>query len=391
MAETSLLEKVKSMLGVTGTYQDQTLQFHIDEVKQYLLDGGVSQETVEAPTSAGIIARGVCDLWNYGAGAGTLSNYFRERSIQLAIKSKAETGGDTPTGGTTDYNDLSNKPQIEGVELVGNKTAEELGLQTKIAEKLEDAVAMEDPVVAPKIIADEVDADNLYTNTEIDQRFVRKEDGKGLSENDFTDEYKQMIDDLMYVKIAYTSASTTHATNEIGATVTDFNVTWVLNKTPKTQKIKFGAESEEILEVDVRSKAYTGKNVKSNMNIILTATDERDATASRTLSVSFQPKAYWGVAAKKAAYTDEDLLGLSGNALASGKARTFTVNAGADQYILYAIPSSFGTPTFKINGFEGGFVKASTFEHINASGYSQNYDVWQSVNPNLGNTQVVVT
>lgn len=86
MAETSLLEKVKSMLGVTGTYQDQTLQFHIDEVKQYLLDGGVSQETVEAPTSAGIIARGVCDLWNYGAGDGRLSTYFIERAIQLSYR-----------------------------------------------------------------------------------------------------------------------------------------------------------------------------------------------------------------------------------------------------------------------------------------------------------------
>ena len=127
------------------------------------------------------------------------------------------------------------------------------------------------------------------------------------------------------------------------------------------------------------------------MTIVITATDERDASVSRTLTINFQPKVYWGVAAGKEAYTDEDLLGLSGNALASGKARTFTVNAGADQYILYAIPSSFGVPTFKVNGFEGGFVKANTFEHTNASGYSQNYDVWKSVNPNLGNTQVVVT
>lgn len=391
MAETSLLEKVKSMMGVTGTYQDQTLQFHIDEVKQYLLDGGVSQETVEAPTSAGIIARGVCDLWNYGAGAGTLSNYFRERAIQLAIKSKDETGGNTPAGGTTDYNDLDNKPQVEGVELIGNKTLDEIGAQHKFAEVLDDAVAVENPVLAPKIITNEVEADNLYTNKEIDGTFVKQEAGKGLSENDFTDEYKQMIDDLAYVKIAFTAGSVTHATNEIGSTITEFSVTWTLNKTPKSQKIKFGSEPEEILTPDARSKNYSGKNVSSNMTIVITATDERDASVSRTLTINFQPKVYWGVAAGKEAYTDEDLLGLSGNALASGKARTFTVNARADQYILYAIPSSFGVPTFKVNGFEGGFVKANTFEHTNASGYSQNYDVWKSVNQNLGNTQVVVT
>ena len=391
MAEVSLLEKVKSMLGVKGTYQDATLQLYIDEVKQYLTDGGVSQETVEASTSAGIIARGVIDLWNYGAGAGALSAYFKERAIQLALKSKYDAGGDTPSGGITNYNDLTNKPQVEGVELIGNRTLDELGAQPKIAEVLDDAVAVENPVLAPKIITNEVEADNLYTNKEIDGMFVKQEAGKGLSENDFTDEYRQMVDDLAYVKIAFTAGSVTHAINEIGSIITEFSVTWELNKAPKSQKIKFGSEPEEILTPDARNKNYSGKNVSSNMTIVITATDERDASVSRTLTISFQPKVYWGVAAEKAAYTDEDLLVLSGNALASGKARTFTVNAGADQHILYAIPSSFGTPTFNVNGFEGGFVKANTFEHTNASGYAQNYDVWKSVNPNLGNTQVVVT
>ena len=39
-----------------------------------------------------------------------------------------ENGGG---GGTSDYSDLENKPQVNGIELVGNKTAEELGLQPK--------------------------------------------------------------------------------------------------------------------------------------------------------------------------------------------------------------------------------------------------------------------
>lgn len=86
MAGVNTFEKVKSMLGITGAYQDNTIQAYIDEVKQYLIDGGVAKETVEASTSAGIIARGVTDLWNYGAGEGKLSQYFKERAIQLAMK-----------------------------------------------------------------------------------------------------------------------------------------------------------------------------------------------------------------------------------------------------------------------------------------------------------------
>ena len=39
-----------------------------------------------------------------------------------------ETGG----GGTTDYNDLTNKPMINGIGLIDNKTANDLGLQEEI-------------------------------------------------------------------------------------------------------------------------------------------------------------------------------------------------------------------------------------------------------------------
>lgn len=33
-----------------------------------------------------------------------------------------------PTGGTFDYEELNNQPQVEGVTLVGNKSASDLGL-----------------------------------------------------------------------------------------------------------------------------------------------------------------------------------------------------------------------------------------------------------------------
>lgn len=223
-----------------------------------------------------------------------------------------------------------------------------------------------------------------------DERYVKQVPGKGLSENDFTDEYKQKIDDLVYEKINFTSASATNASNEIGATVTATKVTWALNKTPKTLKIKFGSDQEETLGNDVRSKDYSGKSIKTNTNIVLTATDERDASTSKTVAITFQPKAYWGKSSK-ATLEDADVLALEGSALASSKARTFTVNAGAGEKIVYAIPASFGTPTFNVGGFDGGFKKAQTLEFTNASGHTQNYDIWMSVNAGLGNTTVKVS
>ena len=83
-----LLDKVKTALGITGDYQNDTLTMYIDEVKEYLLDAGVSQKVVDSSSSVGVIARGVSDLWNYGSGNTELSSYFMQRAIQLVYKTE---------------------------------------------------------------------------------------------------------------------------------------------------------------------------------------------------------------------------------------------------------------------------------------------------------------
>ena len=122
-----------------------------------------------------------------------------------------------------------------------------------------------------------------------DERYVKKEVGKGLSSNDFSDEYKKKIDDLAYTKIAINSLTATNSSNEIGATVTASDIAWALNKEPKTQKIQFASEAAENLDKSIRKKSYTGKTVKANTNIVLTVTDERDASVSRTCLLYTSP------------------------------------------------------------------------------------------------------
>ena len=76
------LEQVKAALGILGNYQDDTLQVYFNEAVEFLKDAGVS----EANITAGVVARGVSDLWNYGAGDGKLSPYFMQRAAQLSYK-----------------------------------------------------------------------------------------------------------------------------------------------------------------------------------------------------------------------------------------------------------------------------------------------------------------
>ena len=82
MSETTLLDSVKLALGIPGTFQDATISEYIDEVVAFLKDAGVSAANV----TPGIVARGVSDLWNYGAGEGKLSDYFIQRAAQLSYK-----------------------------------------------------------------------------------------------------------------------------------------------------------------------------------------------------------------------------------------------------------------------------------------------------------------
>lgn len=80
-----LLTEVKARLGITGNYHDDAILGYIDDVKGFLASGGVHATVLKSDKAVGLIARGVLDLWNYGAGDGTLSPYFYQRLTQLAF------------------------------------------------------------------------------------------------------------------------------------------------------------------------------------------------------------------------------------------------------------------------------------------------------------------
>ena len=82
MNNEEMLASVKNALGITGTYQDSTLQVYIDEVVDFLCGAGVAETNI----TSGIVARGVSDLWNYGSAEGKLSTYFMQRAAQLSLK-----------------------------------------------------------------------------------------------------------------------------------------------------------------------------------------------------------------------------------------------------------------------------------------------------------------
>lgn len=94
LTDNEILTKVKSGLGITGNYHDDTLQIYIDDVRAFMIDAGVPESVTFDNAAVGCILRGVSDLWDYGNGTATLSDYFKMRVSQLAIGTTTGGGDD---------------------------------------------------------------------------------------------------------------------------------------------------------------------------------------------------------------------------------------------------------------------------------------------------------
>lgn len=90
MADTGILTKVKAALGITGEYQDGTLNEYIENVKEFMKNSGVKEAVVNSDVSAGAISRGVIDMWNLSGGSGEFSQMFLMQVTQLAYKKEVE-------------------------------------------------------------------------------------------------------------------------------------------------------------------------------------------------------------------------------------------------------------------------------------------------------------
>lgn len=191
----------------------------------------------------------------------------------------------------------------------------------------------------------------------------------------------------------------------IGTAVTGLDAAWVLNKTPAEQTITVPeyAVTIENIGADVRSTTELAGNAATQWNgvktqektsgtltVVLTVKDDRGASASGTASIQWLNGVYTGAAAAPATIDSAFIRTLT-KTLQSYKARTFTVNAPAGQYIWYACPAGYGAPVFNVGGFDGGFSKVATFDFTNSSGYTDEYHVWRSDNAGLGSTTVKVS
>lgn len=126
-------------------------------------------------------------------------------------------------------------------------------------------------------------------------------------------------------------------------------------------------------------------DISTNTTFKAIVTDERGHKVTESKSLYFYNGVYTGVGDE-----NTEISSLT-KTLQSNRTKTFTVTADNGKYIYYACPTRYGTPVFKVGGFEGGFFLVYSGDFTNSSGYAESYQVWRSVNKNLGTITVNVT
>ena len=224
--------------------------------------------------------------------------------------------------------------------------------------------------------------------------YINSEGNMALSELgaiDNLDSYKLEVDEKLrqleilinesnYKEIT-TSKYTIYPTNAEMGSIVDVTVNWEYNKDIVTyQKLNS-------IDLDINVRTYSFTNIKSNTTFKLEFSDGTTST-SKSITVSFLNSRCYGVSDSK--NYNSDLIKSLSKALTGSRACSFTVNSGNGQYIYYCIPTRFGTPSFSVGGFEGGFSLVHTLDYTNPSGYTESYNIYRSDYSNLGNTTVVV-
>lgn len=202
--------------------------------------------------------------------------------------------------------------------------------------------------------------------------------------NDFLDSLNLQIAELKNKKLEILSfTSNNDFVIEKGTTINDITLGWELSKNPTILKI-----DDKVIAEDLRSTVLTGVNLTDTTKYTLYVTDEDGITVSKELKIEFGNGIYFG--SSSVTTNDIDLLDSVTKILTNDKFMKFTVDAGADDFIVFAIPSRLGECVFEVNGIEGGIHQVDTKTITNSKNFSETYKIYKSTNKALGLTTVTV-
>lgn len=184
---------------------------------------------------------------------------------------------------------------------------------------------------------------------------------------------KEALDTVLYKDLTIT-VKITPSIAELGDSVEDVLLTWVYNKT----NIKQQTVDNVTIDNDLRQLALDGPIVATTTKKVIG--NDGTKTASGSATINFYPGIYYGTGVAQPIITNMQRL------LLPSRTCRITTNAKTNEYIWILLPTSYGTPTFTVGGFSGGFQKVSTTSHKVTT-----YNIWRSDNHSLGSTTINIS
>ncbi len=195
---------------------------------------------------------------------------------------------------------------------------------------------------------------------------------------DYKDRFDAMakdIADLKYKPIEIVSFTHDAGVQELGAVVKTVYLSWAISKQPA--KLTLDGQEMDKDATGFGKGWYAPTYCRETTRFTLVATDERNATASKTATLSFYNGIYYGAAADPAVIDSDFIMSLSGKTLADQKNRTVTIKGGDGLYAWYAYPKRLGKSLFNIGGFDYEYA-VETVSFTNSLGYNEDYYVYRS-------------
>lgn len=213
-------------------------------------------------------------------------------------------------------------------------------------------------------------------------------DGEGVlsdSEIALLGKLSQWYEDEHYVAMTGTftmSPSTT--TYEIGSSQS-VTFSWTFSKLPI--EVTFNGVAQAVAESGSKTETVISMSHATKVYRIYGEYKEGE-TASKSFSINFRNKYYYGCKAKFPIVDSDFIKSLSSSGWANNKTASFTPNCTAGTYVWYAYPKRLGAATMWMGGFQGGFEDPLTVSVTNGSGFTEDYYVYCSTNAGIGSLSI---
>jgi hypothetical protein len=214
-------------------------------------------------------------------------------------------------------------------------------------------------------------------------------------------ELDEIRQDIAYMKLGpveIKSFSNNVRVAEMGSQVKTVTANWTLSRDPVRQVLSYqkNAAAGETVTVDPKERkaVLTDLDLKTSAVFTLSVFDEMNAVDTAVCYIEFHNGIYYGALPYGGDIDSGAILGMS-KVLQGVKKLEFTVTPGEGERPALALPKRIsqmqGNPVFKIGGFEYEWEKVAAFEFTNASGYTEEYDVWMHGQNVTGSITVNVT